>query len=423
MRLKQTVKETAGIFEFERGEKMTTQRQRKHKFCLPPCPSYDVEGMESWLTDMAKKGFLLCRDGFFAGIASFEKSDPCSIRYRLEAAPKGTSIWSDNGGEPDAEAVMISEAYGWEYVAARGDFYIYRSREAGTRELNTDPQVQALAIRAVHKRERSSVITCFFWGVLYPILFLQGSWLLSMMDSGTWFVLFGIVLFIWIFAETLVHAIHLGRLRKKLLSEGTINHHKNWKKKSICYYMEKLLFVVLVLIWFGILLHQWSCSVMDEDKVALADYSGTPPFATMEDFVSEDSYLMNDFGVSNTIEEKTDWLAPVIIHWKETASGYLSEEEHLSGGLYVDYYETISPWLAKEAAREYWHKAKRSKGYEALSLPQLDVDYAVAYMNSIHIPTIIIQDGTKIMRASFYQTSPDYNMNFEEWVKMMADSI
>lgn len=120
--------------------------------------------------------------------------------------------------------------------------------------------------------------------------------------------------------------------------------------------------------------------------------------------------------------QTTDWLAPVIIHWKETASGYLSEEEHLSGGLYVDYYETISPWLAKEAAREYWHKAKRSKGYEALSLPQLDVDYAVAYMNSIHIPTIIIQDGTKIMRVSFYQTSP-YNMNFEEWVKMMADSI
>ena len=31
-----------------------------------PCPDYDVEGMESWLTDMAAEGLVLSPDGFFA---------------------------------------------------------------------------------------------------------------------------------------------------------------------------------------------------------------------------------------------------------------------------------------------------------------------------------------------------------------------
>ena len=38
---------------------------------LPPCPPYDVEGMESWLSDMAAQGWKLEPDDFFFGIASF----------------------------------------------------------------------------------------------------------------------------------------------------------------------------------------------------------------------------------------------------------------------------------------------------------------------------------------------------------------
>ena len=33
-----------------------------------PCPDYDVEGMESWLSDMSARGLFLTEDGFFAGL-------------------------------------------------------------------------------------------------------------------------------------------------------------------------------------------------------------------------------------------------------------------------------------------------------------------------------------------------------------------
>ena len=58
---------------------------------LPPCPPYDVEGMESWLSDMAAKGWRLEPDDFFFGLASFSRTEPGPVRYRLEASLKRIS--------------------------------------------------------------------------------------------------------------------------------------------------------------------------------------------------------------------------------------------------------------------------------------------------------------------------------------------
>ena len=63
----------------------------RYAYRLPPCPAYDVEGTESWLSEMAKKGFVLTRDGFFAGFGIFEITEPQPLRYRLEASEKQLS--------------------------------------------------------------------------------------------------------------------------------------------------------------------------------------------------------------------------------------------------------------------------------------------------------------------------------------------
>lgn len=53
------------------GENEATRR----RVCrLAPCPSYDVEGMESWLSELAQEGLLLEPDGFFAGLAFFSRA-------------------------------------------------------------------------------------------------------------------------------------------------------------------------------------------------------------------------------------------------------------------------------------------------------------------------------------------------------------
>ena len=65
---------------------MGEEKSIKHVYRIPPCPSYDIEGMESWLSDMAAEGFVLVKDGIFAGVATFEKTEPRKLKYRLQAA-------------------------------------------------------------------------------------------------------------------------------------------------------------------------------------------------------------------------------------------------------------------------------------------------------------------------------------------------
>ena len=393
---------------------------------LSPCPSYDVEGMESWLTDMAKDGLVLDKDGFFAGVATFKQSNPQYLKYRLEAAQKSTSMWADDGGEPDREAVELSDKYGWEYIAKRGDFYIYRSSEPGARELNTDPEVQAIALNTVRKRQYGAVFRTFLWLIIYPLIKLRGDLLITMIHVRTWFFLLGAFLLLWLFADSLAEVIHLGKLRKRLRIEGILDHSKDWKDHMIWHYAKNGLKIVLIIVWLCILLSNWSASVLDEDTTQLADYQGDPPFATMADLAGdgEYSYTMTMFGHEfNTVSEWADWLAPYSADWSENAQIKRTDGSVLDGGLYVDYHETINPWIAKRLALEYYRRDKRGKNFSKLETPVLDVDYAVAYMDDTHFPSIVIQKGNIVLHATFYQTSSNYRLELDEWATIMAKSI
>ena len=132
---------------------------------------------------------------------------------------------------------------------------------------------------------------------------------------------------------------------------------------------------------------------------------------------------MDDFGLSNTVEIRSDWLAPTVIHWAEIATVALPDGKTVSGGLYVDYYETVSSWAAREAAREYLHVARRSRNYEELELPALDIEYAVGYYDSLQSPTLLLQSGNRFMKVTFYQTSTNYQISLADWASIMAASI
>lgn len=402
-----------------------SQENGRHTYRLPPCPAYDVEGMESWLSGLAQEGLFLARDGFFCGIATFERGNPRLAKYRLEAAQKSTSMWAEDGGEPDPEQVELSERYAWEYIAKRGDFYIYRSFEPGARELNTDPEVQALALDAVKKRRAREVLQLLIWITLYAACALHGL-LLTVIEVRTWFFLLTAGFVLWVIADSAAAFVHLGRLQKKLKSGLPLDTDKDWKKRTFRYRGKNLLQITLGIALVCIFLHNWSASVLDEDKVPLGEYTGELPFATMMDFAGEekDRSTMTGMGSGfNYVREWSDWLAPRCIEYSEHARVTLPDGHVLDGGLYIDYYETLSHSLAKTLAKE-WLRADRSeKNFELMKTPELGADYTAAYYNNIHFPTIILQKGTVAVRVSFYQTSENYTMDFEAWTALIADSI
>jgi len=391
---------------------------------LIPCPDYDIEGMESWLSDMAASGLMLRKNGFFAGFAFFEKCVPCKVRYRLQVTSEKKSFLSDDNGEPNDELIEITRHYGWEYVAKRGKFHIYRTRDSEARELNTDPEVQAMAIKEVQRRERRGAISSVISTLIVLLINFKGCILLTTLAIGSYLSLFGIMLLLWSFINLIIGAIHMGRLRKKLITYGTLDHNKPWKGKTRIYHMSRVLLPILTIVWLGMLL----CEVIDYDKgirkISLYSYEGQVPFATMKDFAPGGTYSMSDYGeLTNYIRQGQDWLAPDMVEWKETASITFPDGSRVSGMWMVDYYETAAPWLARQVARESFIRDKLRGHFdkEKLQFPEIEADYAVLY-SSIGIPTVIIQRDRVVVCARFTFFSGQ-RMPEERWVRILADSI
>ena len=63
--------------------------EKKTYYRLVPCPSYDVEGMESWLEDLAEEGLFLTRDGFFCGFGSSTRTSTPELSYELLKTDSG----------------------------------------------------------------------------------------------------------------------------------------------------------------------------------------------------------------------------------------------------------------------------------------------------------------------------------------------
>lgn len=409
---------------------MAEHEDIRYAYRLPPCPAWDVEGTESWLTDQAARGLILAQDGFFAGVAVFERREPQAVRYRLEAAQRAGGPLSDDA--PDGEAVELGEALGWRYVTRRGEFYIYVSSAPGSRELNTDPAVQALALRAVTRRQWGNLFDLLFWLILYPLLLGRGKFLLAPVltaigiGSGVW--LWGVLLAVWLAAGAVGQAVHLSRFRRRLARGEAVNHGKDWRHSTLRYWISRGLKLVLVLAWLCVMLSQWSASVLDEDEIPLADYAGDPPFATMADFAPGD-YRTENYGFANTVRVWRDWLSPVNFSWDEIAAVTRPDGSVLEGSLTVDYHETRWVWAAERLAKEYQAtdrrqaKSARNDRYAVLTLPDLGVDEAAAYRDSLGYATVVLRKGTTVVHARFYQTSASYTMELAAWAGVLAASL
>lgn len=405
---------------------MEERKESKLKYRLIPCPQYDVSGMECWLSDMARQGLLLQQDGILAGVATFEKVTPQRVTYRLQPAEKSTSMWADNNGDPDEEAVEISKQYGWEYVAKRGEFHIYRSFAPQVREMHTDPEVQVMAMSAMRKRQWENIFSGIFFMLVYPFLAVRGKLMLFTIHVGTIPTLLLVIAGLWMGIHSIVRAARLIQLRSKVRNGESCGSGPEWKKGRALYHanniLRRTLYIAALLLLFGI----WGDKILYEEYVPLTEYTGEVPFATMEDFLpGGEMKLMNmKVGNLNTVREWSDVLSPVNFEWDEAGSVVHPDGRVLSGGLEVLYHETKADWIAKRLAKEYLLKGKENKAYEALELEIEELDQVMAFTDSLHFPTVILQKGNKILYARFYTTgSNTMEFTLEEWAGLLAECL
>ena len=391
------------------------KQRRIHR--LAPCPAYDVEKIESWLTDMAREGWILEKDSNIFGWLGFIQEAPGNLRYRLEPQEEGTG-WGDS---PDPEIRQICEEYGWEYVDSYGKFFIYRAARPDAREMNTDLQVQAAAMKA---GKRNSTITLVLDFILLGNIFsdfLQAPFR-SLAVMGFWFHFIHLIALVWVSADSILHWRHLRKLQKQLKANIPLNHSKPWRKGAVFHIASKFAYVLVILLFFGALFGSCSRALsLEMEAPDTADYPGDPPFVTATDILPEGKFIAKPFLHDyNSYLEVCTFFAPKIVEWNEYGEILLPDGSMYEGILRLTYYETRWPWLAEGLMKDLYRDAEKQRHFVLLPIPDLNVDEVICY-NNIY-PTILIRQGNILVEASIGLRCQDHYL-MEEWATQMAQML
>jgi len=376
----------------------------QYTYRFPPCPAYDVEGMESWLESMAQKGLFLDNDPFFAGFATFRKGEPKAVRYRLQPIPK-------KRGEPDPAAVELAEDSGWTYLGTHSEFSIFSSDDPNARELNTDSQVHALSINTLHKRRRSNFIWTMAEVLFLLCLTMRMGPISCLLSGSSWYV--GILLGVWIVYLVLsVRELRqVSQLKKRLENGETLSRSKDWKHRRWLHWISAALSIGMVIAffigWLHVSLFNWEdqrWQIRTEDL----------PFAHAGDlgaFTAEENWIIQE---NDHVARRSSLLAAEQI--KLSQYGKVDNTE-LS--LEADYYDLRTPWLAWQLYRELLWQAKQNKHYSPQECLDLPTEQEAFYYNFGKF--LLLQDGTQVLLVRIVDYDNDLSEEF--WTQIFAESL
>ena len=378
------------------------------KYRIPPCPAYDIPGMESWLEDMAARGLHLEKDGFFGLLASFTEGPPKKERFRLEATDRNGGLFSEEY-DPEDEALQMLREMGWTYRARRGQFHIYSTDDPDAPELNTDPQVQAVTMAALTKylwkRLRDGLILTFFYLLLYfGDLLISGTLLL-----GTPLVLLYAGVLLWDLGRRTRELVTVAGYRRQLKNGDPLPHRSDYQKHGRRYLVGKLLRPVL---WTGLVLCTLGrvLPLMSEGPYEpLTDQ--TFPFSTIEAYYPGARVERQDSFLKSQVYRWSDPLAPENYDFSEYAR-VTQDGEALDIWLTVNYHRTRWDWTARMLAKEFVSQAGANRFEQAaarvfgdepviaaeIALP--DADYCAYFFDHGSDPILVIQKNNVVIRVN-----------------------
>ena len=399
---------------------MTDEKIRRcYRLC--PCFSYDIEGIQSWLEDLAAEGLVLEPDGLFFGIFTFRKSHPEKLRYRLSPIQEKSGIFSDMGDEPEEEEKEYSRACGWEYLGRYGSFCIYRATDPNALPLHTDPAVHAMALGALKKQQRSVLIhkalMFLLFGLLYRNIF---SFFRSGAIIGLLFLCSVILWSLWLIGSAAAATIRLSRYQKRLRQADTLDRPKQWRNQRISVRILKMLPWVLVLT-IGI---SWLSALEKAQNRAPLEAMGTVPFAVLGDVFPGVSTIQDtSMGDYNTGVRFSTALSENY-EWNELASVKLDGASHHCI-LRLSHHITVSEFWAKGLADDYYLSEKlryHGKRFADLDAPETQLD-DVRVFSSYGILHILIRHENTVTHATVSITQQGQNNQWMLWLKAMEAKL
>lgn len=398
---------------------------------IPPCHSFDIAAMESWLEDMAAKGLILAKDSFFGGVATFEVGAPQKIRYRLEATATPSGLFSSSY-DPDDDRIQLYHQMGWNYRGRRGQFFIFAASDPNAPELNTDPQVQAHTVQALAKYQRSQ-----FRGSLFNLVFLtwlhfsdyffSGMLVLGTIPSLLLFFLFG--------TDLLRQFVTVLRLEQwiRLLKSGDIPTHKSdYVNRSTAYFLKRSGRILLWVLAFSLAVYNVTGG---KTEIQRSEYPGSFPFATLQELYPEAEVTPWDSFRENKVTAWSDLLARECYEYYESSNVILPNQAPDTMWLSVLYFNTRWERTAEKLAQELVHQAGASPihqffdelfGDEPIILTELQLegaDYAAYYYKYRNFPYVVVQKGTQVLKANIDIFGDKNAFTPEEFAQVMLESL
>ena len=380
--------------------------ENKYRYRIPPCPAYDIPGMESWLEDLAAKGLHLSKDGFFGILTSFEEGPPKKERFRLEPTDRKGGLFSEEY-DPEDEQVQLLHQMGWTYRARRGQFHIYSSDDPGAPELNTDPQVQAVTMSALTQFLRKKVTNALFTTLLYLFLYFGDILISSTLLLGTPLVLLFAGLMLWDLGCSLKALIVLVRWRNQLRQGQPLPHRSDYRRSGWRYLTTEFLRKSLWVLFFLCAAWRVLSIEVDEPYEKIADQHF--PFYTVADY-----YPGAEIKRTESISEFYTWedlLSPENYDFREYTE-VKRNGETFDCWLSVNYHRTRWEWTARRLARELVSQAGANRleqtaarifGDEPVIATEIalpDADYCAYFYKYRSDPYMVIQKDNVVIQVN-----------------------
>ena len=389
-----------------------------HRIC--PCFAHDMEGIQTWLEDMAKEGLMMEPEGRTLTIFSFRRGTPQKVRYRLEAvAPRG--LWSASDG-PDWEMRKTFAQMGWKYLDYFGSFHIYRCDDPQAPELNTDPTVQATTLQSLKDQQKSAATHAVLYPLFYTLITNRAiSPFRLAVTAGSWLPLSIIGFLLWAFVSSLCTIIRLGRYQKRLRAGESLTCRKEWRQAAHLAKWLRLLpgtLILILLVSLGILLQKTT------DRQPLDAAPAVLPFVTLEEvFPEAEIYWETSYGDYNTYAFYETSLSSNY-EWDEY--GYVTLADGTSYCIAnMQFHDTVAPWLAKRTAMDYYrYEQHRYNGKRLEDEIPPDTAFDTLYLfRSYGILHIVGQEGKQVFHAIVQFSDPNDEPCWELWLRAMEEKL
>ncbi len=389
-----------------------------HRIC--PCFAHDMEGIQTWLEDLAAEGLFFVPEGRTLTVFSFRRGAPQKVRYRLEAvAPRG--LWSASDG-PDREMQETFAQMGWKYLDYFGSFHIYRCDDPQAPELNTDPTVQSATLQSLKKQQRGAA----FYAVLYPLLYTfvshrtMSPFRLAV-TAGLGLVGSIVGFLLWAFLSSLFTCIRLSRYQKRLKAGESLTTRKDWKKSAHVPKWLRLLPGTLLLIMLC------SLGILGQktyDRQPLEKAPADLPFVTLAEIFPEAE--IDRMGISMDYNTFLAYDNALSSNYEWNEAGYVKQENGVYDCLIrMEFHETVAPWLAKRTAMDYYrYEQHRYNGKRFEDEIPPDTAFDTLYLfRSYGILHIVGQEGKQVFHAIVQFSDPNDEPCWELWLRAMEEKL